>query len=63
MNVLEMQIMAIWVFTDTANGCRAGLKTLDMLERAAPTIDESDLIKWIMEVLHVKGNMILAGEL
>lgn len=62
MSPLEMDLVSIFFYTKTVDGCRAGLMTLDILERNAPTVEESDIIKDMMDFLMVKGNMLIVEE-
>jgi len=59
MTRLEMKLMVIFYNAKTLNGARAGLKSLDLLERQATTITESDNIKFLMDFLFVRGNMMI----
>ena len=57
MTKLEMKLIIIFHNAKTLNGCRAGLKSLDCLERQAATIEDSDTIKDCIDFLFVRGNM------
>lgn len=60
MTKLEMKLVIIFYHAKTLAGCRAGLKSLDCLERQAMTISESDDIKYLMDFLFVRSNIALA---
>ena len=60
MTKLEMKLVIIFHNAKTLNGCRAGLKSLDLLERQAMTVDESDTIKDCMDFLFVRSNIQIA---
>ena len=59
---LEMKLLIIFHNAKTINGCRAGLMSLDKLERQMKTIEESDDIKCCMDFLWVKGNRMILEE-
>lgn len=60
MTKLEMKLTIIFHNAKTLNGCRAGLKSLDCLERQAATIEDSDTIKDCMDFLFVRSNIQIA---
>jgi len=62
MTRLEMKLMVIFYNAKTLNGARAGLKSLDLLERQATTITESDNIKFLMDFLFVRWNIQILDE-
>jgi len=54
-SVLETQLVMIWYFTDTINGCRAAVETLARLERTVDTIEASDMINDAKDLAFYKG--------
>ena len=60
MTKLQMKLKIIFYNAQTINGCRAGLMSLDGLERQAATLDDSDMIRDAMEILWNKGNRLIA---
>jgi hypothetical protein len=54
---LEIDLIKLWLSTETVMGCRANLIALDKLERRAETIEDSDMVKDAMDLLYVKGNI------
>jgi len=57
---LEVKLQIIFYNAKTLNGARAGLMSLDKLERQAETIEDSDTIKDCIDFLFVRGNMMIA---
>ncbi len=60
MTKLELKLVIIFYHAKTLNGARAGLKSLDCLERQAETIEDSDTIKDCMDFLFVRSNIQIA---
>ena len=60
MSKIEMKYTIIFFNARTLAGARAGMRTLEILERQAATIEESDTIKYLMDFLFVRSNIALA---
>jgi len=62
MSILETQLVMVWHFTESINGCRAAIKTLSSLERMTDSIEESDTINDAIELAFAKGNLMQLRE-
>ncbi len=65
-SIIEMDLISIWPCSNTANGCRALIKTLGLMESEAINSgfpEDAQMINDARELVFTKGNIILANEL
>ena len=55
MSILEIKLVIAFYYTNTIAGVNAALRTLDILERKAVTIADSDEIKFAIDFLEERG--------
>jgi len=55
---LETQLVVMCSFTDTIEDCQTVLKGLAHLERFSDTVDASDTIRTVMDIVLARGNLL-----
>ena len=58
-NILEMQLVAVWRFTKSPEGCVATIETLIDLARDADSSEEKNTLLDAMNLALAKGNLLM----